>query len=171
MFVTIAGSLAIWPMLGHRLLATDFVRGFQFYAGRTIVLWTHVVADSLIAISFFAISFALIYLVYRGRHTIPFDGLLLAFGLFLIACALAHFFSVFTTWVPVYVLSGSVKMMTAVASLTTAILLPFAVPRILTLVTTAQAAQVTHDRLRMAMESGKTVGWDWDLESQRGRHR
>jgi PAS domain S-box-containing protein len=167
MFVAVAGSLAIWPMLGHRLLATDFVPGFQSYAGRAAVLWTHVVADSLIAIAFFAISATLIYLVYRGRHTIPFDGLLLAFGLFLIACALAHLFSVFTAWVPVYVLSGSVKMITAVASLTTAILLPFAVPRILTLVTAAQALQVTHDRLRMAMESGKTVGWDWDLDSGR----
>ena len=167
MFVAVTTALAIWPALGEQLLDTDFVPRVSTYAGRFAVLWTHVVADTLIALAYFAIAATLLYLVYRGRRSIPFDGICLAFGAFLIASGFTCLLSVLTIWVPVYIFSGTVEMITAVASITTAILLPFAVPRILNVVSAARAAQLTHDRLRMAMDSGKTVGWDWDVKSGR----
>jgi PAS domain S-box-containing protein len=166
-FIAVTTALAIWPALGEQLLDTDFVPRVSTYAGRFAVLWTHVVADTLIALAYFAIAATLVYLVYRGRRSIPFDSICLAFGAFLIASGFTYLLSVLTLWVPVYVFSGTVKMITAVASITTAILLPFAVPRILNVVSAARAAQLTHDRLRMAMDSGKTVGWDWDVASGR----
>ena len=159
-----AGSFAIWRFFGEHLLATDFVPRLYSYAGKPAVLWTHVIADALIAIAYLAISAALVYLVYRGRGTLPFDSVFLAFGLFLVACACTHLLSVWTTWVPVYVLAGSIKIIAAVASLMTAVLLCLAVPRILALAASARASQSVQDRLQMAMESGKTVGWDWDVK-------
>jgi len=163
--VTIAIALTIWPALGERLLATDFSPQVYSFAGKTSVLWTHALAQSLIALAYLAISATLVYLVYRGRRDIPFDSIFLAFGCFLVASAFAYALSVVTIWKPFYALSGSIEMIAAIASLITAALLPFAVPRILTLVTTARASQVNHERLRMAMASGKTVGWDWDLRT------
>jgi hypothetical protein len=63
--------------------------------------------------------------------------------------------------------SGGVKIFTALASFTTAIILSFTVSRILSLVQTARASEVSNDRLCLAMESGKSVGWDWDVKSGR----
>lgn len=167
LFVTIAIALAIWPALGERLFATDFSPQLYSFAGKASVLWTHVLAQSLIAFAYLAISLTLVYLVYRGHRDIPFDSIFLAFGCFLVASAIAYALSVVTIWKPFYALSGSIEIIAAIASLMTAALLPFAVPRILTLVSTARASELNHERLRMAMESGKTVGWDWDLQTNR----
>src|SRR5437667_6946496 len=117
MLVAITASLAIWPAFREQLLDRDFLPHLSTYAGRFSVLWTHVVADSLIAAAYFAIAATLVYLVYRGRRSIPFDSICLAFGVFLIASGFTHLLYVFTTWVPFYVLSGTVNMITAMASI------------------------------------------------------
>lgn len=166
LFAIVALALAIWPLVGESLLSTTFVPRLYVYAGHRVVLWVHVIADSLISVSFLAISAALVYLVYKARRTIPFEYLVLAFGAFLIASALTHFFSVLTTWFPMYVFSGGVKIIAALAATATAILLPFVVPRILKVASTASTSHLIHERLRLAMESGKTVGWEWDLISR-----
>src|SRR6478672_13633594 len=102
MFIAITASLAIWRAFRERLLATDFAAHHSTYAGRSAVLWTHVIGDSLIALAYFAIAATLVYLVYRGRRSIPFDSICLAFGVFLLASGFTHLLSVLTTWVPVY---------------------------------------------------------------------
>jgi PAS domain-containing protein len=131
------------------------------------LIWTHVLADFLIFLAYFAISATLVYLVYKGHREIPFHWMFLGFGLFIVACGATHLMEAITVWFPVYVLSGGVKIFTALASLTTAIILPFTVSRILSLVKAARASEVANDRLRLAMESGKSVGWDWDVKSGR----
>src|SRR5215831_16010501 len=91
----------------------------------------HVVSDSLIGTAYVAISVTLAYLVYRARHDIPFTWMFLAFGTFIIACGATHFMEVWTLWHPTYWLAGNVKLLTALASVTTAIALPPLVPRVL----------------------------------------
>jgi hypothetical protein len=99
-----------------------------------------VVADSLIGLSYVMISGTLVYLVQRGRHDIPFHWMFLAFGSFIVACGGTHFMEVVTIWIPVYVLSATVKIATALVSVTTAVLLPF-ISRILSLIQTAKASE------------------------------
>src|ERR1700687_2679428 len=96
-------SLIIWPRLSECLLSTDFLPHLYCYLRNPVLVWTHVVADSLIGIAYLSISITLAYLVYKGRHDLPFQGLLTAFGLFILACGATHLAEVLTVWVPVYV--------------------------------------------------------------------
>src|SRR5271155_1897497 len=76
--------LIIWPQLLGRLLATDFLPHAYCYLRRPGMVWTHVIADALIGIAYFAISGTLVYLVYKARRDIPFHWMFLAFGLFIV---------------------------------------------------------------------------------------
>jgi PAS domain S-box-containing protein len=149
----VAGSFFIWPALAHRIMAADFLPHLYCYLGKPGLVWTHVVADSLIALAYLTISGTLVYLVHKGRHDIPFPWLFLAFGLFIVACGGTHFMEVVTVWIPVYVLSGCVKVVTALASVATSVLLPFTVPHILALVETAKASEVAEGKFRGLLEA------------------
>jgi PAS domain S-box-containing protein len=105
------------------------------------LVWTHVIADLVIAVSYLAISTTLAWLVYRCRGEIPFSWILVAFGTFIIACGGTHLVEVITLWKPYYWLSANIKIVTAIASLTTAIALPPLVPHIVALLRTARLSE------------------------------
>ena len=94
------------------------------------ILWMHVIADVLIAMAYFAIPFVLVFVV-RRRRDLPFTGMLLCFGIFIVLCGLTHLMDVWNVWNTDYWLEGLVKVMTAAASVPTAILLWRALPAIL----------------------------------------
>ncbi len=142
----------IWPRLRGRLLATDFLPHLYCYMRNPALVWTHVVADTLIGTAYLAISVTLGYLVHKARRDIPFPWMLLAFGLFIVACGGTHFMEVVTIWIPVYVLSAMVKVFTVVASLTTALVLPFMVPRVLTLIQQEKISEQVTVELRASEE-------------------
>jgi len=142
----------IWPPLTKLLLATDFLPHLYCYLRNPGLVWTHVLADTFIGISYFAISITLAYLVCKARRDIPFHWMFLAFGLFIVACGGTHFMEVVTIWIPVYIFSAVVKVFTALASLTTAAVLPFNVPRILRLAQQAKASEQVTARLRASEE-------------------
>jgi signal transduction histidine kinase len=103
--------------------------GFCFLWNRPL-LWTHVVSDVLIGLSYVVIAATLVHFIHKARRDLPFSYVFLAFGLFIVACGGTHFMEVWTFWQPVYWLSGAVKVVTAVASVSTAAVLPFTVPKI-----------------------------------------
>lgn len=86
------------------------------------VLWMHVVADILIAMAYFAIPFVLLY-VTRRRRDLRLDWLVVCFGIFVVACGLTHLIDVWNVWHTDYWLEGFLKVITAAASVPTAILL------------------------------------------------
>jgi len=147
------GLFFLWPALADRLLASDYLPHRYCYLGRPGLVWTHVITDALIALSYFTISATLGYLIQKGRREVPFPGLFLAFGLFIVACGGTHFMEVVTVWAPVYVLSASVKVVTAVASAAAAVMLPFTVPQILSLVHAAKASEAAEGRFRGLLEA------------------
>jgi signal transduction histidine kinase len=106
-------------------------------------------SDTSIGLAYVSISVTLIYLVYRARHTMPFQWIFVAFGIFIIACGATHFMDVLTLWVPVYWLEGTVKLLTALASVTTALALPPQLPRVLGLI---HLASVAEERKRRQLE-------------------
>ena len=63
--------------------------------------------------------------------------------------------------------SRGLLIFAVLTSIMAAGLLLFAVSRIVALLRTARALQLATDRLRLAMESGKSVGWDWDVQNGR----
>ena len=110
----------------------------------------YVGSDTSIGLSYVSISAMLIYLVCRTRHTIPFQWVFVAFGIFIIACGATHFMDVWTLWVPSYWLSGTVKLLTAFASVTTAIALPLQIPKVLALIQQAAVSEERKQELEQA---------------------
>jgi len=142
----------VWPRLIQHLFTTDFLPHAYCYLKSPGLIWTHVVADTIIGAAYLAISITLAYLVQKARRDIPFPWVLLAFGLFIVACGGTHILEVVTVWIPVYIFSAVVKIFTAIASITTAFVLPLVVPRVLDLVQEAKATEQTTAELRASEE-------------------
>src|SRR5271156_207904 len=148
----------IWPALANRILAKNFLPHEYCYLGKPGMVWTHVIADSLIGVAYIAISGTLVYLAHKGRRDIPFHWMFLVFGSFIVACWTTHFMEVLTVWIPVYVLSASVKVITALVSVAAAVLLPFTVPEILAVIQTAKASEAAETRFRGLLEAAPDAG-------------
>jgi PAS domain S-box-containing protein len=149
----------IWPILADLILASNFLPHLYCYLGKPGLVWTHVIADSLIGLSYVMISGTLAYLAHKGRRDIPFHWVFLAFGSFIVACGGTHFMEVVTVWVPVYVLSASLKVVTALVSVATAVLLPFTVPRVLSLVQTAKASEAAEAKFHQIADNIQEIFW------------
>lgn len=143
--------LLVFPNWWNSLLAVNgFIPHGHCYLWKPALVWLHVIADASIALAYVAISATLAYLVYRTRQEIPFHWMFLAFGSFIIACASTHFMDVWTLWHPTYWLAGLLKVVTAIASVTTASILPFLVPQALALVESAKLSEERRSHLETA---------------------
>jgi signal transduction histidine kinase len=94
------------------------------------LLWGYVISDSVIAASYYSIPVALWYFV-RKRSDLPFRWIFVLFGVFVMACGTTHVFSVWNIWQPNYWADAGIKMVTAAASVVTAVLLWPLIPRAL----------------------------------------
>jgi len=86
------------------------------------VLLLHVISDGFIALAYISISCTLLYFVHR-RIDLKHKWLFLFFATFIIACGVTHTMEVWTIWHPAYWISGAIKLVTALASVSTAIFL------------------------------------------------
>jgi PAS domain S-box-containing protein len=134
----------------------EFLPHGHCYLWRPGLVWLNVVADLLIGLAYVSISATLAYLVARGRSVIPFSWMFLAFGAFIIACGMTHFMEVWTLWTPRYWLAGTVKAVTAVVSVATAVLLPPLVPTVLALLENARRSEeATRERERVVATNAR----------------
>ncbi|WP_404712118.1 response regulator [Sphingomonas sp. MMS24-J13] len=101
------------------------------------LIWTHVIADLLIATAYFSIPLALISLV-RRRQDIEFGGVLWLFALFICACGSTHVMAVWNLWHGDYGAEALIKAVTAAASVPTAILLWPLIPKALAIPSPSQ---------------------------------
>jgi signal transduction histidine kinase/CheY-like chemotaxis protein len=101
------------------------------------LIWLHVVSDATIAASYFSIPIVLSIFVSK-RRDVDFGFIFWAFAIFITACGFTHVLSIVTLWVPVYGLEGLIKLLTAVASILTAVILWPLLPKILALPSPAQ---------------------------------
>ncbi len=120
--------------------ATPFLPHVFCYRWNTRLVMLHVISDSLIFIAYSVIPFGLVYLA-RKRKDIPFNWMILSFGCFIIFCGLSHLMEIWTLWHPDYWLSGGVKALTALASVTTAVALFPVLPRVVALPTGSELAE------------------------------
>lgn len=143
----IAGML-VFEMIGMPLLGRIGMPHETCYLRDPRLVWLHLVSDFLIGAAYTSISVTLGVLVWRASRGIPFHWVFLAFGLFIVACGLTHFMEVVVIRHPVYWLSGYVKVVTAAASVATAIVIIPLVPRVLRMVADAREG----DRRRREVE-------------------
>jgi signal transduction histidine kinase/CheY-like chemotaxis protein len=111
---------------------------FQWDPG---VLWLHVLSDLSIASAYYAIPVLLFYFS-RRRRDIPFNWIFVAFGLFILACGTTHVLAAVTVWHPIYRLDGVVKAITALASVTTFLMLIPLMPALVNLPSPSQLRRV-----------------------------
>lgn len=136
--------------LAHQFLnSSGFHPHGYCYLWKPGLIWLHVISDGLIGLAYVAIGLALAYFVRSGRGDIPFSRMFVAFGVFIAACGATHFVEIWTLWQPVYWFAGGVKVVTAAASVFTAIALPPLVPVALG---TTRAAKVSEKR-RLELEA------------------
>ena len=160
------------------------------------LIWLHVVSDTIIGLSYYAIPIALTYFVWK-RPEIDFGWMFWMFAGFIFACGTTHFFDVWTLWHSDYAIQGVIKALTAAISSATAVLMWPVVSRLLQLPSRAELRdandslytqirerntaleqlRLTEERHRLLMESVASFAivmidrqgyvTDWTLGTQR----
>jgi PAS domain S-box-containing protein len=184
--------IVLLPLLASRFSGDTFLPHLYCYLSNPALTWTHVISDSLIGLSYVAISFTLLHIVRQSQGRVPFSWLILAFGLFIVACGTTHFIEVLTIWRPYYWLSASVKIITAAASVATAIALPIACPTILGRLKSAESSEERrsqlelmnaelqrlngelneYDRIKnslLAQKAARIGDWEWNVRTGENR--
>jgi len=131
----------MWRWL-EQIFGLGFMPHGHCYLWSTEMIWTQVSANLLIGLAYAAIATTLAILVRQIRN-MPFAWAYLAFGTFILSCGLTHFFDVITVWHPIYWADAGVRVITATASVATAVLLVPLVPKA---VHFAEAARLSSDR-------------------------
>jgi PAS domain S-box-containing protein len=133
------------------LSPNDFMPHGFCYSWNAGLVWLHVISDSLIALAYLSIPVTLVYFI-RKRRDLPFHWMFVCFGVFILACGATHAMEVWTLWHANYWLSGAVKVVTAVASLTTAVLLVKLIPQALALPSPEQLRREIAERTQAQLE-------------------
>jgi len=112
----------------YRLFDTDFMP--HVYCLRTPeVVWLHVGSDGLTALAYALIPIGLLRLLQK-RKDLSFNWMFVLFAVFILSCGATHVLAIVTLWKPVYRFEGVVKLITALSSIVTAVLLIRIIPRI-----------------------------------------
>jgi PAS domain S-box-containing protein len=132
----------------------------------------HVCSDALITVAYMSIPVTLLYFV-RQRRDLPFHWIFVLFGVFIVACGGTHAMEIWTLWHANYWVSGTLKAVTAVSSVLTAILLvkivpaALALPRPEELQAANRALEMQAERIRdqaRAVEEAKSES-EWFINS------
>ena len=92
----------------------------------------HFISDALITAAYYSFPITLVYIVHR-RRGIEFNWVMACLAVFIIASGTTHLMEMWNIWHSDYWLAGTVKAITAAASVPTAILLVRWVPKALAL--------------------------------------
>lgn len=136
---------------------SDFFGGRGFmphghcYLWQPDLLWTYLLSDSVIGLSYYSIPLALVYFVHK-RRDLQFNWLFVMFSMFIFACGTTHLISLWTIWNPVYWLDASVKAVTASVSILTAVMLWRIMPQALQIPSTAQLRDAVEQLRREVLE-------------------
>jgi signal transduction histidine kinase len=108
------------------------------------LVWTHITADALIAAAYFSIPIAIIRFVTR-RKDIAFSWIFWLFALFIVACGTTHIVAIWTMYYPHYAFEALIKVITAIASVGTAMVLWPLIPRALAIPSPLQLRQANDE--------------------------
>jgi signal transduction histidine kinase len=144
-----------------QLFETDFMPHGMCYFWRPDVLWLNVISDGLIAAAYFAIPLLLIELVRRRKH-LTFHWMFWMFAAFILLCGTTHLLNVVTVWDPIYRFDGVIKLLTGLASISTALMLLRLMPQILAIPLPDELAAVNRALAQQVAINRKT---EQDLRS------
>ncbi|MEA5470516.1 GAF domain-containing protein [Spirulina sp. 06S082] len=134
----------MWNFVENILSPSQYMPHGSCYLWQTSLIWLHVTSDLFIAIAYFSIPAMLIYFVSR-RSDVPFMGVFLLFGAFIILCGTGHLLEIWTLWHPAYWLSGVEQAITALVSCITAAQMMVLLPQFLALKTPEELEKINQE--------------------------
>ncbi len=119
------------------LISEQFIPYKHGYLWKPELVWLYVVRNSLIALTYYSIPVVLVYFV-RQRRDIPFNWIFLMFSTFIFTSGTSYLLEIWALWHPNYWLLALIKAITALSSLSTAVLLVLLIPHALALPSATQ---------------------------------
>lgn len=110
--------------------SATFIPHGHCYLWKPGLVWLHVTSDALTALAYYSIPILLVYFL-RQRKDVPMSWMFLWCAAFVLACGTNHIMDIWTVWHPTYWVSGSIKAIGALVSISTAILLMRLMPQAL----------------------------------------
>jgi len=114
---------------------------------RADLVWAQAISDGLIALSYFSIPIVLLAFVAK-RKDLVFPWIFILFGAFILLCGTTHVMDAVTFWVPLYGLQTVSKILTALVSVPTAILMWPLIPRVLSLPSISELEKEVENKKR-----------------------
>ncbi len=161
---TMQAPRGVWFVVAAALTLPALLQMFTGHEGleprgealgwNALLITIHILADLSTALSYIAIAAMLGFLAVKARSGLPFMWTFVAFGVFSIACGFTHAVAVATVYTPLYWLSGGVKVVTAIASVGTALVLPPLLPRVLTMV---ESSRLSEERRQQIVEANREL--------------
>lgn len=145
----------MWEWL-EEIFGKGFMPHGHCYLWTPALVWAQVGSNLVIGVAYASIATTLTLLVRRIRN-IPFAWVYLAFGTFILSCGLTHWIDVVTVWHPIYWFDAGVRLLTAVASVGTAVLILPLTPHVVRLAETARLSAERGERLAVALAELKTA--------------
>jgi signal transduction histidine kinase/CheY-like chemotaxis protein len=136
----------MWQAIASLFDSGDFMPHGHCFLWDPAILWLHVASDLMIAAAYYSIPVGLIYFA-RKRPDMPFRTLFVLFSLFIVLCGTTHLLSVWVLWHPDYGPEGLVKLVTALVSVLTAILVWLLMPQLLTVPSPLQLQKLNDELL------------------------
>lgn len=115
------------------------------------ILWPYAISDSIIALAYLVIPLSLVRIV-RRRNDFTYMWMLGLFAVFILGCGTTHVFDVVNIWKPLYQYDVSVRIITALASIGTAITLVIITPKLI-LIPSAEQWKSMNEELRSLNET------------------
>lgn len=153
------------------LLPQNFLPHGHCYLWRPDVLWLHVGSDTVIAASYYAIPVALGYFVHRRRAVLPYWWVPVLFAMFIFLCGTTHVLNIWTVWRPDYVVDGMVKLATALASASTAVLVFASLPQAIALRTPIELQAEVEARTTELRTANERLRQEGAARQEAIRHR
>jgi hypothetical protein len=130
---------------GVNTLITNFMPHGHCYQWLPSLLAMQVISNSLIAIAYFLIPFALIYFIQK-RKDMVFKLVFILFGVFIVSCGITHIMDIVVIWHPYYFLDSYIRILTAIASILTAIALVPLIPKAINLPSPSRLSKEIEER-------------------------
>jgi PAS domain S-box-containing protein len=115
-------------------LESSFMPHGHCYYWEPYIMWSHALSDGIIALAYMTIPFSLIKIVRsRKEDDFAYMWMLILFAIFILGCGATHVMDVINIWEPWYLTDSAIRIVTALSSIGTAILLMRITPQLIML--------------------------------------